>query len=228
MKYISIDVETSGLDPESNQILSIGAIIEDSENPLPFDKCPKFHGAIKHDEIQGSLFAINLNRNLIETIVSYQTCKNDDERSDIEKSSGMKFYHKDDIVEAFYHFLYLNDMVPVDPNMNMLERVMKLNSEGKSVPVLTSRIKPTHITVAGKNFSTFDKLFLEKLPRWKQVIRIKQRILDPAILYVDWKGDSSLPSLGECKKRLGIDGRVTHVAIDDAWDVILLLRNNYV
>jgi DNA polymerase III epsilon subunit-like protein len=227
MKFISIDIETSGLDPESNQVLSIGAIIEDSENPLPLDKCPKFHAAIRHDEITGSLFAINLNRELIETIVSYQTCNNDDERRDVEKSSGMKFYHKDDIVEAFYHFLYLNGMVNVDPNMNLLERVMKLNSDGKSVPVLTSRIKPTHITVAGKNFATFDKLFLERLPRWKQAIRIKQRILDPAILYVDWKGDSSLPSLGECKERAGINGVVTHNALDDAWDVIELLRKKY-
>jgi oligoribonuclease len=227
MKFISIDVETSGLDPELNQVLSIGAIIEDSENPLPLEKCPKFHAAIEHEEITGSLFAINLNRELIETIVSYKTCNNEDERNDVEASSGMRFYHKDDIVEAFYHFLYLNGMVKFDPNENMSERVMKTNRDGKSVPVLTSRIKPTHITVAGKNFATFDKHFLEKLPRWKQVIRIKQRILDPAILYVDWKNDSSLPSLGECKERAGIDGIVTHNALEDAWDVIELLRKKY-
>jgi DNA polymerase III epsilon subunit-like protein len=227
MKYISIDVETSGLDPESNQVLSIGAVIEDTNNPLPFEECPKFHGAIKHEDITGSLFAINLNRELIETIVSYQTCNNDDERKDVEKASGMKFYHKDDIVEAFYHFLYLNGMVNVDPDMNLLERVMKLNDDGKSVPVLTSRIKPTHITVAGKNFATFDKHFLERLPRWKQVIRIKQRILDPAILYIDWKNDTSLPSLGQCKERAGIHGIVTHNALEDAWDVVELLRKKY-
>lgn len=227
MRYISIDVETSGLDPESNQVLSIGAIIEDSENPLPLDKCPKFHAAIRHDEITGSLFAINLNRELIETIVYYQECKSQEEKDDIEESSGMRFYHKDDIVEAFYHFLYLNGMVKVDLNANMMEAIHKRDRDGNSVPVLTSRIKPTHITVAGKNFATFDKLFLEKLPRWKQVIRIKQRILDPAILYVDWKGDTSLPSLGECKERAGIEGIVTHNALEDAWDVVELLRKKY-
>jgi hypothetical protein len=227
MKFISIDVETSGLDHESNQVLSIGAIIEDSENPLPLEKCPKFHAAIMHDEITGSLFAINLNGELIETIVSYQTCKNDEERKNVEESSGMRFYHKDDVVEAFYHFLYVNGMVNIDLNANMMEAAYKKDRDGNSVPVITSRIKPTHITVAGKNFATFDKHFLEKLPRWKQVIRIKQRILDPAILYVDWKNDSSLPSLGECKQRAKIDGIVTHNALEDAWDVIELLRKKY-
>lgn len=227
MKYISIDVETSGLDHEANQVLSIGAIIEDTNNPLPLDKCPKFHAAIRHDEITGSVFAINLNRELIETMVAYQEAKSQEEKDEVEAWSGMRFYHKDDIVEAFYHFLYLNGMVKIDLNANMMEAVVKINRDGKSVPVLTSRIKPTHITVAGKNFATFDKLFLEKLPRWKQVIRIKQRILDPAILYVDWKNDENLPSLSECKERAGINGIVTHNALEDAWDVIELLRKKY-
>jgi DNA polymerase III epsilon subunit-like protein len=31
MKYVSIDIETSGLNPDMNNILSIGAIIEDTE-----------------------------------------------------------------------------------------------------------------------------------------------------------------------------------------------------
>lgn len=32
MKYVSIDIETSGLDPEINNVLSIGAVIEDTAN----------------------------------------------------------------------------------------------------------------------------------------------------------------------------------------------------
>jgi len=35
MKYISIDVETTGIDREKCQILSIGAVIEDTENIKP-------------------------------------------------------------------------------------------------------------------------------------------------------------------------------------------------
>ena len=73
--------------------------------------------------------------------------------------------------------------------------------DGHVVPIINMRTKPVTISVAGKNFGTFDKLFLEKLPRWKQVVKFRNRIIDPAILYVDWKNDTALPGLEECKKR---------------------------
>ena len=39
MKYISIDIETTGLDRDLCQVLSIGAVIEDTNNikPLEFE-----------------------------------------------------------------------------------------------------------------------------------------------------------------------------------------------
>ena len=36
--------------------------------------------------------------------------------------------------------------------------------------------------------------------------------------------DERLPDLLTCKERAGIKGKVTHKAIEDAWDVIELLR----
>jgi hypothetical protein len=83
------------------------------------------------------------------------------------------------------------------------------------------------INVAGKNFASFDKHFIERLPRWKQLIRIRQRIIDPAVIFTDWKNDDSLPSLNKCKERAKIQGEVTHDALEDAWDVIELLRTQY-
>jgi oligoribonuclease (3'-5' exoribonuclease) len=46
-----VDVETTGLEKDRYQILSIGAIIEDTSKKLPFDEIPKFHAAILHNEI---------------------------------------------------------------------------------------------------------------------------------------------------------------------------------
>jgi len=213
MKYLSIDIETSGLDPENNQVLSIGAIVEDTDNKLSFDEIPKFHVCILSDQLTGDPFALQMNRDLIEAMVNYQTAEDQDEKNDLVQMTGMQFLHKEDVVVLFYNFLYRNGFVKSDGTDNFTG--------------LTSKMKPVTITVAGKNFGTFDKLFLERLPRWKQAIRIRQRIIDPSILFVDWKNDDAIPSLNTCKQRANLDGIVTHNAIEDAWDVIQLLRTQY-
>jgi hypothetical protein len=94
-------------------------------------------------------------------------------------------------------------------------------------PALTSQIPKVHITAAGKNFATFDLKFLERLPRWKQVFKVRQRIIDPSVLFTNWGEDDSLPSLSMCKKRAGMEEHVAHDAVEDARDVIRLLRKSY-
>ena len=98
---------------------------------------------------------------------------------------------------------------------------------GKLTPIIDGRTKSITLNVAGKNFGTFDKLFLQELPWWQKLIRTRQRVLDPAILMVDWKSDKSLPNLTQCKERAGVTGIVTHNALEDAWDVIEVLRKFY-
>jgi hypothetical protein len=96
------------------------------------------------------------------------------------------------------------------------------------VPSVNQKTVPSdHLNVAGKNFGTFDKVFLERLPRWKQLIKMRSRILDPAILFVDWKSDDALPGLTLCKERSNVEGEVTHNALEDAIDVVAVLRTKY-
>jgi DNA polymerase III epsilon subunit-like protein len=225
MKYISIDLETTGLEKDRCQILSFGAIIEDTENKLPLSEIPKFHAAILHSELTGSPFALNMNKKIIEAIVQYQTAKDQDEKNDLVQMTGMHFYHEDQVVEAFYRWLYGNGMVEIDPDF--LNQMVTRDENGKIYPMITSKTKPVTINVAGKNFASFDKHFIERLPRWKQLIRIRQRIIDPAVIFTDWKTDDALPSLDKCKERAKIQGEVTHDALEDAWDVIELLRTQY-
>jgi hypothetical protein len=224
MKYLSIDIETTGLDRENDQILSIGAIVEDTNNLLPFDEIPKFHAAIKRENISGSMFAINLNRMLIRTIVQYQNAKNQDEKNDIVHLTGMQFVDELDVVELLYQFCYRNGLVDFTPED--LAKASKV-VDGVRYPMLSSNMAKANITCAGKNFGTFDKIFLERLPRWKQVFKIRQRIIDPSVLYTDWKNDESLPGLSDCKKRAGLSEVVTHNALEDSWDVIELMRKHY-
>jgi hypothetical protein len=225
MKYVSIDIETTGLNPLTCNTLSIGAIIEDTNNPMPYEELPKFHVAILHNELNGSPFAINMNKDLIETIVQYQTAKDQDEKNDLVQMTGMQFLKLEDVAQAFHDFLYENNMLDFRLDLNMGQHLRSVN--GKMLPLIGIRNKPTTITAAGKNFGTFDKLFLEQIPSWNRVIKFRSRIIDPSILYVDWKNDEQLPSLNECKERANVPGVVTHNALEDAWDVIQTLRTKY-
>lgn len=227
MKYVSIDIETTGLDPEKHQILTIGAVIEDSNNTLPIEDLPSIHIAILRKEIVGSPFAINMNRDIIESLVYYQTAQDQDEKNDLVRMKGMKFCEEDDVVETLFHFLYDNG---IKPDWRGGIRPLDINIKvvgGNTYPILTSNIPKVTFNAAGKNFASFDLKFLERLPRWKQIFRVRSRILDPGILFTDWEGDFSVPGLSECKKRAGLNSVVTHDAIDDARDVISLLRRFY-
>lgn len=224
MIYISVDVETTGLEKDRYQILSIGAILEDTTKKLGFEEIPKFHAAILHNEITGSPFAINMNSKIIEAVAQYQNAEDQDEKNDIVHMTGMQFYQEDQVVEGFYRWLFDNGLVDFDPLL--VDQMVKIEN-GKSYPALTSKMKPVTINVAGKNFASFDKHFLERLPRWKQVIRVRQRIIDPSVIFTSWNEDKAMPSLYECKQRAKIQGIVTHDALEDAWDVIQLLRTQY-
>jgi len=225
MIYLSIDLETTGLEKDKYQILSFGAILEDTEKKLPYDEIPKFHAAILHNEITGSPFAMNMNKKIIEAIVQYQTAKDQDEKNDIVQMTGMQFYRESDLVEGFYRWLYDNGVVEFNPDM-LNGQMVKLEN-GKTYPMITSKTKPVTINVAGKNFASFDKHFVDRLPRWQQLIRIRQRIIDPAVIFTDWKNDKALPALYDCKTRAKVEGVVTHDALEDSWDVIQLLRTQY-
>jgi DNA polymerase III epsilon subunit-like protein len=222
MKYISIDIETTGLDSEKNKVISVAAIIEDTENKLPFDECPKLNLAVLQNELIGSARAITINKQLISEIADYQDA-NIETRKLIDSESEYKFVTEDEIAKNFYWWLDENGLGNGLNENNGYSTIV----DGKIKPVINGSTRPITINVAGKNFATFDMLFLKQLPWWQKLIKIRQRVLDPAILVVDWKNDTSLPNLKQCKERTGIEGIVTHNALEDAWDVIEVMRKFY-
>lgn len=88
--------------------------------------------------------------------------------------------------------------------------------------------KPITISVAGKNFGTFDMQFLLRNPNWAKYIQVSHRLLDPAMLFWDPIKDKRTPGMEECKIRAGFTNTtVAHTTLADAWDVIELLRTKY-
>lgn len=91
---------------------------------------------------------------------------------------------------------------------------------------LDRHLGPARWTVAGKNFATFDARFLERLPGWEPA-NWRHRVIDPAVLWFDPTTDDRLPDTAECLYRAGlpVDGR--HEALEDARNVVKLIRRAY-
>jgi oligoribonuclease (3'-5' exoribonuclease) len=68
MKYVSIDIETTGLNPEDCQVLEIAAIIDDTLDPKSFEEMPKFQSLIKHDLYCGEPYALSMNSKILEEL----------------------------------------------------------------------------------------------------------------------------------------------------------------
>jgi len=189
MRYVSIDIETTGLDWDKCQVLAIGAITEDTANPLPYHLKPKFRWLIKHEELHWEPVAKAMNEKLMTEFENPVTSKT-----------------------------FIGTPAEVVQMLRGYLLATGFKQEKGKVKVLA----------AGKNFAGFDRMFLDRLPGFNELISIKRRALDPALLYTDLLNDEEPPSLEECKRRAGIeDTAVSHDPLEDAWDVVRLLRAKY-
>ena len=195
MIYVSIDCEMTGLDPETCQLLEIGAIIEDTNNIKQIDEIPKFSCIVEHEHLMGQPMGLHMNSRIIEILAKMEDL-NKVERSEYRK---------------------LHKIIPA----SMVASSFQIWLAANGIKTDTNRVV---ITVAGKNFAGADKKFLDKVPNWSKHIQIRQRIIDVGGMYTDWKNDEILPNLNKCLERGGLIGEVDHVAVHDAWDVIRAVR----
>ncbi len=180
MRYVSIDLETTGLDPERHHILEIAAVIDDTDHPeVPLDDLEKFHILVQSPLAWDTVL---MHRELIEEIVTHPSMKD----------STVKVVDPDIVLKDLSNFFFEHNLQ-----------------------------RPT---VAGKNFYSFDYPFIKLLPRFVQYpVRFCHRSIDPAFMY--WEPeDAELPNLSLCLKRAGMEPSVSHRALDDAKDVIRLVR----
>jgi DNA polymerase III epsilon subunit-like protein len=192
--YVSIDIETLGVDPETCDIIEFGAVIDDMRSPL--DKLPTFHRYLlppngRKGIYHGQPFAMAMHADKLKKIA--------------ELTAGES----------------KSDCLLIPPHWLPLQLYGWLGSNGYEAE---SKVK---IVVAGKNFPGFDQRFLRRIEGFENRIQISRRVHDPAELYFDPKTDLEPPGLNECLKRAGLDKTVTHNALDDAYDVIRVLRHKW-
>lgn len=227
MRYVSIDIEGTGLDVTRDQVLQIGAVVDDTSWWMPGDNfvavndLPTIKLNLLHDRIEGQLGGISMNAWILKAMREYVEC----ERKQPVSASALgklinehgQFVKHYDAAEILRDFLiehtYHGDVVK--------QRTSWCSSS------LIPDVKKINITVAGKNFGTYDKPMLERLPRWTDSIICSHRGLDPTMLHWRPFDDEKLPDLATCMDRAGVLPIVTHDAVQDARDVIHSIRNYY-
>jgi len=178
--YVSIDIETTGLNPEVCQILEIGAVYENWETPV--DQLEVFNCYVKNTPVIGEPYALSMPHNveILRTIATGKT--------------GVPIMLPNQAAGAFRLWL-----------------------------IGLGYARTGAFTPAGKNFGSFDLQFLKKLPGWDTGVRVRHRAINPGMLY--WEpNDLTVPDMLTCMKRAGRGGIVTHEAVEDALEVIRLVR----
>jgi len=69
MRYISLDIETTGLDPLTCDILEVGAVIEDTNISLSAFEVPCFHKYLWKNNYCGEPYALAMNTHIFQSIL---------------------------------------------------------------------------------------------------------------------------------------------------------------
>jgi len=219
MIYTVIDIETTGVPGKNGtveelQIIEFGAVIEDTNNILAMEDLPQYNRIIRHEQYTGGAFAINMNARIFEILAKRETYRRGEEQDAYDKHHGI--ISLKDLAKDFFDFLY--------PHFGKIEGsdFEKAISEANKYSQA-----PFVITPAGKNFDAFDRKFIDIIPKWSQYINLRHRTIDPTSMYVDWYNDDTPPGLGDCLQRAGVPKIVTHKAVQDCLDTLLVIRREY-
>ncbi len=212
MKYVSLDIETTGLDKNKNQIVEVGAVLDKIGSTTPIEELPKFRAVLLHDEMVMGTYCANLHKELWDKIcwaqeVYMSLLKSDGyAKEPLSIPSIAVYYCKPNMFETLFHnWIGENYLSPF------------------SAEQMRNNLETIKINIAGKNPGTFDIPFLEALPGWQGLVKFHRRILDPASHCIQ-PDDEHIPDLQECLNRCGLEGTVSHTAVDDAIDIIRVIR----
>ncbi len=245
LSYVSIDIETTGLDEEKCQTLEIGAIFDDWKRPIA--ELPVFRRVVAWNEVSGSPFAMALNAGLLKMIGTMANDKPTDPGEALEmffERTGMDILPVNPLTDRILSILWGPVAWYEIPNQLLLSSLddPEIMALAANPPGQCCACKPEElaglfacwlkklgidtskgIQAAGKNFASFDLQFLKRLPHFKETISFRHRIIDPAILF--WTStDEKLPDSKLCYERAGYDTKVAHTAVEDARAVVWLVR----
>lgn len=207
MRYVSIDLETTGLNPETDQILEIGCIIDD----LHTGEMGRLRLLLDHERLSGSPEALIMNANLIKEIKEWKLDQN---------TYDVRAYHDESRRRDIRRVDSTEKVRPVNAVQTMFEWLRDAGYWTKE-----DHGELPKIVVAGKNVAGFDLPFLRKLFGWGTLFDVRHRVIDPALAFTR-RDDRVPPNLLECAVRAKIawDPKLAHTALGDANVIVQLVR----
>lgn len=202
MKYAAIDIETTGLDRDQDQILQVAIVVEDTErvgsDGIPdILALPTFEGVIRHERISGHPFALAMNADLIEVIAKAPRGPNAE--VELRGRTVRIFDNSDELASGAIDFL------------------------DATIDTLNGPPYRRDYVAAGKNAAGFDLPFLPGKLR----VCFHHRVIDVGSVALgveasSWREDR-IPGLSELLSVIS-NREATHDALEDARDVVRLLR----
>lgn len=203
MKYAAIDIETTGLDRDHDQILQIAIVLEDTGTAAErkLADLPTFEALIWHPRIEGQPFALNMNREIIEALSGLKW-----------KLTAGEQYPQEITFRGRRVMVYPSVNAACKDVIRFLRREYGID-DADALP---------HIVAAGKNAGTFDLPFLGKAFNGFDDL-FCHRVIDVGSVALGgnpdyWKGERP-PGMRDLH-----ESDPSHDAVDDARDVVLLLR----
>lgn len=120
MKFVSIDIETTGLDRDKCQAIELGAYIEDTSNLRSRAYLPKFECIIEWPEYSGSAYAINMNARIFQKLAGAERLK---DKYQYRKDNGIVPHYE--VAGKFNTFL-------ADNGLGIAGKYIVINAAGKN------------------------------------------------------------------------------------------------
>lgn len=227
MYYASIDIETTGVMPACD-IIEVGIVIDNLMNQQPVEKLPTLRILFKHKNSISENYAMNMHAKsgLLEEILNSEEYLDDFKLLE----SGLATRREDPYFKMVVDQTCEYDHDHYDQAQKMINAFLEAYTEpGKK------------LVVAGKNVAGFD------IPRLKYHSLVddnqfSHRTIDVGSLYIQEFFDAqirqntdldktnsnlTLPSLKDCMWYAGFNNEVSHMAVEDARDVVRLVRYKF-